>query len=206
MKETPILFSGPMVRAILEGRKIQTRRLAFKSVSKPDGFEADSETTFYCRPTPWFRRYEKWQAGHHELTLWVRETWANVNAIGSLARPNDAPQTVLYKATCHGVGQYRWRPSIQMPRWASRIDLRVTDMRLERLQDISEDDARAEGCGLYVAGHGWITETELHADPGYSNFISPRLGWEDLWKSIHGPGAWDSNPEVVVITFERIKP
>jgi hypothetical protein len=88
----------------------------------------------------------------------------------------------------------KWRPSIHMPRWASRITLRITDIRVERLQDISEDDARAEG----VFEPSEPVET-----------YGPRAGrvaFKMLWNHINGPGAWDENPWVWVISFERVKP
>jgi hypothetical protein len=88
----------------------------------------------------------------------------------------------------------RWRPSIHMPRWASRITLRITDIRVERLQDISEDDAKAEGVG--------------YKNPGYlpgtkGNWIG---SFAYLWNKINGPGAWEANPWVWVVAFERVKP
>jgi len=82
-----------------------------------------------------------------------------------------------------------------MPRWASRITLRITDVRVERLQDISEDDARAEGCEPV----GWIDETDV----GMSSY---REGFTRLWNTINGVGAWEANPWVWVIEFERVKP
>jgi hypothetical protein len=95
----------------------------------------------------------------------------------------------------------RPKPSIHMPRWASRLTLTVTDARVQRLQEISEADAVAEGAGFYVPGHGFITEADLRADPGYSNFLAPRMGFEAIWASIHGPDAWDANPWVAALTF-----
>jgi hypothetical protein len=89
----------------------------------------------------------------------------------------------------------RWRPSIHMPRWASRITLRITDIRVERLQDISEDDARAEGVKpLDYAAH--------HVADG----CGARIAFEQLWNTINGPGAWEANPWVWVVAFERVKP
>lgn len=91
--------------------------------------------------------------------------------------------------------EIRWRPSIHMPRWASRITLEVKSVRVERLQDISEDDAGAEGCEQV----GWIDETDV----GMSSY---REGFARLWNRINGSGAWEANPWVWVLSFERVKP
>jgi hypothetical protein len=85
----------------------------------------------------------------------------------------------------------KWRPSIHMPRWASRITLKITDVRVERLQDITEDDARAEGC----------KETHLYNDLYFTAYAQ----FGELWGSINGPGSWDENPWVWALEFEVIK-
>jgi len=162
MSEKPILFSAPMVRAILEGRKTQTRRAAHVSVPVP---LADAA-----------RRCPYWAD-----TLWVRETWFSPpkphNDCLGYAADNDFP---------HGVA-YRMRPSIHMPRTASRITLRVTSVRFERLQDISWNDALAEG----VRANGVLP-------------WSPVDAFRELWDSINFDRApWRSNPWVWVIEFER---
>jgi hypothetical protein len=131
--------------------------------------------------------------------LWVRETWTQYPI-----ELNPEPCDAWYKATSNGPPPpFKWRPSIHMPRWASRITLRITDIRVERLQDISEDDARAEGAMRHDGGtywhSGWRHDySDVHAD-AYSSFAR-------LWNNINGPGAWGANPWVWAISFERVKP
>lgn len=175
--------------------KTETRRLAWtgKKAADGEGF----------RPSPW----QKVKAGDR---LWVRENafydwktncWRyradDISMLGTIGRhelerptPNRWPLGV-----CN---------SIHMPRWASRLTLIVTAVKTERLQDITEADARAEGCGLYVPGHGWITRDELRADPGYSNFLAARMGFSLIWEMLYGRDSWESNPWVVAISFRPV--
>lgn len=143
MKERPILFSGEMVRAILEGRKTQTRRVikpqpdsARNSVFVKSGFETKHGYEIKC---PY---------GQPGDRLWVRETWGLWDT-----DPKDGPERakIFYRATDENrrdLRYQRWRPSIHMPRWASRINLEITNIRIERVQDITEEDAKAEGLFL----------------------------------------------------------
>lgn len=186
MTERPIIFSGPMVRAILDGRKSQTRRV--------------------LKPQPhWVRdRVMVWKnrAGllhtHSGLAkpgdkLWVRETWTQ-----PAYRPSTAgidPDLVLYRADHPEIDTVRWRPSIHMPKWAARIWLTVTEVRVQRVQDISEEDARAEG----VPGTWAIDESGNRS-------LSHRLRFSQVWDSIHGPGAFERNDWVAAISFERAQP
>jgi len=200
MTERPILFSAEMVRAILDGRKTQTRR-KMKVQPWPDAIvtvEHYHQTVIdRCgdmQPGPeifgahWDDECGlRCPYGAPGDLLWVRETWFDPQMDGG---------RVLYAADKPDVHPiHRRRPSIHMPRWASRIMLRITDVRVERLQAISEDDARAEGCEPV----GWIDETDV----GMSSY---REGFSRLWNDINGPGAWDANPYVWVISFERVKP
>jgi hypothetical protein len=175
MKERPILFGGPMVRAILDGSKTQTRRVAkeFDEMPNLDGILQR------------FPRQNGCPYGTPGDRLWVRETWAHER--DGTGCPDDTG--VLYRATDPGWDDegtgLRWRPSIFMPRIASRILLEITDVRVQRLQEISEEDARAEGC-----------------EP----FACPRDRFQGLWDTIHGSGAWHANPWAWAITFRRIQP
>lgn len=152
MAERPIIFSGPMVLAILAGRKTQTRRPVKPGATKcPYGSPGDA--------------------------LWVRETWR-------CRKLPDCQQEIDYKADHYDSWHYQWRPSIFMARAASRIKLRITGIRKERLQEISDANAVAEGVLPFEA----------------------RSGFMELWDRIYatkGQG-WDTNPRVWVITFERI--
>lgn len=200
MKERPILMSAPMVRAILAGTKTQTRRVVKPQPSwVADPFvpfksdDADPESIILC---PY---------GQPGDRLWVRENfsgpWCMETQDGSAAVPPSKwglGSRIWYWAD--GEPSYgdwtRPRPSIHMPRWASRITLEVTGVRVERLQDISVADAIAEGVNIHPDHHGKPRESIYSAVEAY----------RDLWEQINGPGSWDANPLVWVVEFERIKP
>jgi hypothetical protein len=216
MTERPIIFSAEMVRAILAGRKTQTRR-----VMKLTSLGHIKAPIMYGRHKPDNpRALAACPYGAPGDTLWVREAVAHGEGLkyhvaykadsqcGAWGWDGDGNPLfsshghVLEGDAGRAVGNYgmhrygkRWTPSIHMPRWASRITLRITDVRVERLQDISEDDARAEGCEPV----GWIDETDV----GMSSY---REGFTRLWNTINGVGAWEANPWVWVIEFERVKP
>jgi hypothetical protein len=185
MKERPILFSAPMVRAILDGRKTQTRRKI-----KPGDWSVEAHTME--TDWPYLPHYltdgaavpVKCPYGNPGDRLWVRETWANER--DGTGCPDDTG--ILYRATDPGWDDedtgLRWRPSIFMPRRASRITLEITDVRVQRLQDISDDDSRAEG---YDRSHAF-----------------PREWFALLWESINGTGSWAANPWVWAITFRKL--
>jgi hypothetical protein len=126
--------------------------------------------------------------------LWVRETWGD-------GEENNCEPGVYYRATDPAWDEeetgFRWKPSIHMPRWASRITLEVTGVRVERLNDISEADAETEGCRAEV-----ISGTAGYDDQGV---ISAVEKFRELWESINGPGSWAENPWVWVVEFERIE-
>ena len=209
MSERPILFSGEMVRAILDGRKTQTRRVmkvqpwpeSTVDVGPYHPHIVDQHGESHPGPATFGAVWDHQNVvngGNAHLRcpygapgdlLWVRETWAQYPI-----ELNPQPCDAWYKATSNGPPTpFKWRPSIHMPRWASRITLEVKSVRVERLQDISEDDARAEGWP------GPVTET------GFS-IASPLAWFANVWTSINAPGAWEANPWVWVIEFERVKP
>jgi hypothetical protein len=221
-KERPILFSASMVRAILEGRKSQTRRVAKRipwigavnpNFSQARAFSnagefriAGSEemtTGFRCpygQPGDrlWLRERHAFETkgacalgGTHYESPWF---WADADEYGLLGHDGQGP---IYTE------ELRWRPSIHMPRSASRILLEVTDVRVERLQAISEDDAIAEG----VPSHATAVERQESYGPMKGPwFERPQAGaYACLWESINGPGSWDANPWVWAITFRRIE-
>lgn len=226
MSVRPILMSGPMVRAILEGRKTQTRRIV-KPQPYSNGFHFDGRDILcYCDDLPpsamlmdvrhgGRRLYttsnlEGWDAscpfGVPGDLLWVRETFSGPHCMDAHHHSFAVPpskwgksSTIWYWADGNPMdGDWtRPRPSIHMPRWASRITLRITDVRVERVQDISEADARAEGCS------GWYSP--MHPDHGSTDGRTPAEEYRELWGSINGPGSWDANPWVWAISFSVIR-
>ncbi|MEO1108290.1 MAG: hypothetical protein AAFX90_10240 [Pseudomonadota bacterium] len=189
MTDHPILFSGPMVRALLEGRKTQTRR-----VLKPQPQESwhSPQVSTGLRSVSWTSGEGYVQdcrvPAHVGDRLWVRETH------GFEARL-DLPkgQKVKYRAT-NGLAlppDSGWKPSIHMPRWASRLTLTVTDVRVQRLQDISEEDAKAEGAGSLTSNM-----------PGVES-VSHVQSFQKLWDSLNADRGfgWQANPWIVAYTF-----
>lgn len=200
MKERPILFSGPMVRAILEGRKTVTRRVV---KPQPDflGSMVDPNTPFKTLDAGLHARITC-PHGQPDDRLWVREAWAADAQVDAIA-PRDLSQgePIWYPADfsvrqtgCSMISKGRGRPSIHMPRWASRILLEITAVRVERLQDITEDQAIAEGIDTHPMGF-------------YGNgCITAGGAFLELWESINGDGSWAANPWVWVIEFRRVTP
>jgi hypothetical protein len=194
--ERPILFSAPMVRAILAGRKTQTRRPI-----KPQPVNVVGELKtggMWLVDTKWHIACPYGKPGDR---LWVRETWHGGN--GSSGQP--APGYVSYRADGEMMEFFRkkgnrWRSPIHMPRWASRIILEVESVRVERLQDITSDDALAEGVDTnpdsYIA--------TIDGKPAKTVAISAAYAFGYLWDSIHGRGAWKANPWVWVAGFKRV--
>ncbi|MFT4267856.1 MAG: hypothetical protein QM586_11660 [Xenophilus sp.] len=203
-KERPIIFSGAMVRALLAGTKTQTRRVASKAVRHPDLGNLYTPGALVLEREPQHVIERCCPYGRPGDRLWVREATVRVEdhgytgpvyvesedgracLDGGLApAPDDCTEVEPY--------ELRIRPSIHMPRWASRITLEITGVRVERLQDISIADAMAEGVE--------------HARPtlaGLPPCLEWRYAYEDLWNDIHGPRAWDANPWVWVVEFKKL--
>ncbi|MCW2242211.1 hypothetical protein [Azospirillum canadense] len=193
-RDLPIIFSAPMVRALLDGRKTQTRRIL---KPQPETFLDEHGEALPIgllhvegdpRPRVTIGRVVTLQEVRYAVgdRLWVREAWANI-APGIYYRATDE------RAAPAGT---KWRPSIHMPRWASRITLVVEGVRVQQLQDISPDDAQAEGvqkCHL-----NWSADGETFGG-------TPRDAFSALWDSINGPSAWDANPAIVALTFRVIR-
>lgn len=190
MKERPILFSTPMIKAILEGRKTMTRRLLKQQPLDIMPMNAPNEwvTLDTKEPTP-HGKIIKCRFGVPGDCLWVRETWSYATDFGN------STDHIFYRASYKNGGIYddveRWKPSIYMPRHASRITLEITNVRIERLQDITEEDAIKEGCAHTGLG---VSADEIE---------SAREQFEKLWDSINGKKyPWNSNPYVWVIEFQ----
>ena len=188
----PILFSTPMVRAILDGRKTQTRRV-IKIDDAPENWKKSIAGTSIVRTSPYDAKLSRYAPGD---ILWVRETWTPfcVNKTSCrnsiLAHPDYCYKATVDKDCVDKLG-CKWRPSIHMPRAAARIFLRVTNVRAERLQEISEANAIKEG----------LIRTILDG----AVFISAKGHFRVLWDSLNAKSGygWDTNPWVWVIGFER---
>jgi len=200
-REIPILFTGPMVRAILEGRKTQTRRIVQNLLwdddhNLPCMIAEDGPLAF---PERFYDGTIKCPYGSTGDRLWVREAWARV-IVGN-------EFDYLYRADHHtGIekknGDQKWKPSIHMPKVACRLMLEVTSVRVERVQKISEADAIAEGC-IKLPASGRITDTK-GGQYGGRIWTTAREWYSELWGKINGPDSWTSNPFVWVIEFRRL--
>ncbi len=214
-KERPIIFSTPMVRALIEGRKTQTRRVVNMPIASdaedvfvwyagelrkaPNGCAEDGLYEYTPRGLAYLGRCPFGNVGDR---LWVREKFGYANSRDYrviVYAADDSARTILAEGgedgdPC-GTGKRvdgprrgpvdRWRSPIYMPRWASRLTLTITDRRVERLQDISPEDVNAEGASPAPV---------MHKREGDAVFAA-------LWDSINGSGAWDANPWVWAITF-----
>lgn len=253
MTERPILFSGEMVRAILEDRKTQTRRIVklpadvtegprywTTPTGRPQEGYADPGVNYW---TPSGNHIDRCPYGFRGDHLWVRETWQDVHPLqvaeGRYSQEGRAgipgPPIVQYRTIYRADGEYPrihfnhpdgthvddrpyrsvctgedctrshlhpeeafhgWTPSIYMPRWACRLTLEITEIRVARLQDISEDDAIAEGCDA----------VSMDAVPRQATW-SRKQDFAQLWDSLNAKRApWNSNPWVWVVSFRRVRP
>lgn len=200
LKTRPILFSGAMVRAILSGSKTQTRRVVKPCKKYLPELSIVEEFVHGPVDEVWtaFRKDAEGDNeplggivcpfGQEGCKLWVRETHAIVDSAPYADGQSD--ETALYKADWKEGIQPRWRPSIHMPRWASRITLEVASVRVERLQEISETDAVAEGVKTLPAPQWRSTWRDTYCE---------------LWEQINGPGSWQSNSWVWVVEFKRVE-
>lgn len=203
--DKPILFSAPMVRAILDGRKTQTRRIIPERVLwKWTGRDEHIADLVNAAP---------FKVG---TRLWVKEAWWRPVDFFYPRGPWKRGGTTFVRYAVDDAhtainmdrAQYdqimRMKPgkksSLHMPRWASRITLEVTDVRVQRLQEISEEDAKAEGVAGYLSAY---TRHPGQADPG--KWLA-REEFEAIWERINGTGSWAANPWVWAYTFRRVKP
>lgn len=187
MRERPILFSGPMVRAILNGQKTVTRRVVKSDWIQSDRAPLETSTGVF----------HFWCSGEHVCPygipgdrLWVREAWASIRVVQA---PDQ--EWVVYREgdnrTDYGGP---WKPSIHMRRRDSRILLEIVAVRVERLQDITEEQALAEG----------VASCEQDLDPD-GNCYTPVELFSILWSSINGTDSWNANPWVWVVEFKRVE-
>ena len=220
MKDRPILFSAPMVRALLDGSKTQTRRVVKPKAAEDlewfggkDGADDDRKTNeILCQRSVedglqiWNFDYPEegsvvivFPYGQPGDRLWVREAWKAHTTFDNLP-PRDIPQThVWYMADKGYKAESRHRQGMFMPRWASRITLEITSVRVERLQDISAADAQAEGIVPDGDGGWHLADTRHYMGDPISSYAS-------LWEYINGPDSWEANPWVWVIEFKVVTP
>lgn len=232
IKERPILFSAPMVRAILAGEKTVTRRALNATAVRDIGYGArlsecyDLPTSGPIDENSLSYIIDFCPYGQPGDRLWVRESFWHAGAWVPTYPEDDSGEwsgtrRVHYRADGAPPNEpnhhypnnlrngaysaadpakiWRTRPSIHMPRWASRILLEITSVRVERLQTITDEQCVAEGCGVGAAAIG----VKLTVPPGAS---LPRTMFAELWKSINGASAWDANPWVWVVEFKRVTP
>lgn len=206
--ERPILFSGPMVRAILQGTKTQTRRII-----KPQPPSKAHPFFIVCSS-------DKKDEGKWRFTRNIDHLSGTV--LGPIACPYGKPGDLLWVREAHALSanpglkpwyrldhpeacgsgprvDIKWRPSIHMPRWASRITLEITRVRVQKLKAISDADAREEGITDYC-GKWWDGSPVV-----CGNWSGPTMAYQGLWQSIHGPGSWEANPWAWVVEFRRIE-
>ncbi|PAO24652.1 hypothetical protein [Enterobacter roggenkampii] len=219
MKERGMIFNGEMVRAIIDGRKTQTRRI-MKVQPKPCNHtnwpDYSPESQWKSYPNGWccavcangttidHRHHAKGITcpfGAVGDRIWVRETWAEAGAGApdlKLYRANYPEHVPTHYENVPPADEIRWTPSIHMPRWASRITLEITGVRVELVQSISQADAIAEGAPL---SHPSIDAvSQQHGFPDFS-----RSWFGQTWQSIYGAESWQANPWVWVIEFKRIE-
>ena len=195
MKERGMIFNAEMVRAILDGRKTQTRRIVSdRHLNLIDvgsqigecyplecGIDHENSQSYYREHCPFGKPGDR---------IWVRETFG------------DCGERLVYRADNDDGAQCkvkRWTPSIHMPRWASRITLEITGVRVELLNSISQEDAQAEGMELT----GW---RPTYSDPDTGGEVwTPYDNFAQLWESIYGEESWQANPWVWVIEFRRVE-
>ncbi|SQC34248.1 hypothetical protein [Kluyvera cryocrescens] len=238
MKERGMIFNGEMVRAILDGRKTQTRRIVKPQpeLTKGSGFSWNGAlygVGSNDRETNRNFAHVKCPHGKPGDRIWVRETWSQLgNEDGCAIDWNDelvkggGPEAArIYRASCEQKpGNYglwsipddafwkphtdnmefegAWRPSIHMPRWASRILLEITDVRVEQLSEISEEDAAKEG--ISPAGDLLPAYPGTYLTPK-GDFSTAKVAFQRLWESIYGEDNWKASPWVWVIEFKRVE-
>lgn len=203
MTDKPIDFRAPSVLAAIDGRKTQ-HRLVLKSQPSPENTVVGDSV---MGPRALLAR------ARHKIgdRLYVREAWMHKRYRMDNSEPVPAFGAIYRSDGCYE-GLRGWKPSATMPRWASRLTLTVTDVRVQRLQEISEADAVAGGATMRLECSGFRNQ-----NPGWSMdwarsdagelqdsdiaLHDPQMAFANLWNSLHGPDAWDENPWIVALTF-----
>lgn len=223
-----------MVRALLDGRKTQTRRVVKHqfdaednvreccNIIKPEGWQGTGHSGLWAHEGDYDESPRCCPQGIPGDRLWVKETFApspehprcrvayqaDLKSYGldnGIARQTEDsmgcvyPSPIINPKKPWGDSKGGWKPSIFMPRWASRITLEITGVRVDRLQEISEADAKAEGIEPLDRPGFWKV---YNCKQGFTTY--PKVSYESLWESINGPGSWEKNPWVWVIEFRKL--
>lgn len=206
MTDRPIIFSAPMIRALLDGRKTQTRRILKPQPMEDRGMWfwrdfAFCDKSFVISSGQEIARQIRYAPGD---CLWVRETW-KPHSIYADRAPRDIPNSKIFYRADDGYApsNMKWVPPIHMPRWASRLTLIVESVKVERLQEISEEDAWAEG--IEAVDGLFDDEIRALADEYGISIEDARTTFAALWESIRGKRAWAANPWVIAISFRVVK-
>jgi len=207
MADKPILFSAPMVRALLAGTKTQTRRLLKKPKWADSGsdFELEADGPYIVAAATGCTAKVPLRIAAGDR-LWVKENFA-IAPTSAWALPKtvsaDPDMAAYYRADFDRSGKPRWKPSIHMPRWASRIALLVTEVRVQRLQEISDADAIAEGIHRFPSTGGPLIGFgyDPKGTPGYRVRDTASEAYGQLIDHLHGDGTWSANPWVAAYTF-----
>jgi len=219
MKEHPILYSTPMVQSIISDLKDMTRR----EIKPQPIIDNESGYVFWKNFQLDIHNWKeelisKCPFGCIGDILWVREIFANVkfkpsakgNNRGIVIPDYTNTDRIIYKADELDLTKlmypcFNWKPSIFMPKSACRIRLQITDIKVERLQDISEEDAKKEGISKFNHGYTGSPKGVLYKDYKYNTHtLSPKESFKSLWQSINGKESWLNNPFVWVISFKKI--
>lgn len=203
MKERPILMTPENAQKVFDGTKAQTRRIVkrtdtgwVKAIGSPKNWHLDDHDAIQACPF-----------GQPGDRLWIREAWSPCDECSmGMYKGQGVMNCPCCDASTAGL---KFTPSIHMPRWACRTVVRLTDVRVERLQEISEEDAISEGVALLEGSYnpddytGIWKNYSLHETAEYWN--SPRDSYRSLWESINGHGSWERNDWVWVLTIKLVK-
>ena len=200
MKETGLMFKAPLVRAMLEERKAQTRRIA-KPVRHPDLGNVYSPGALVLEHEPQHVINRACPYGQPGDRIYVRETFSHFERNENFKEGCEC----FYRADGECVALQPWRPAIHMPKWAARITLEVTSVRVERLNNISESDCWAEGIEEVIHDFDDASQCDMAKRLGCSIEEAKPL-YAQLWEQINGPRSWDANPWVWVVNFTRVTP
>lgn len=227
MKTTPIIMNSEQVRALMDGKKTQTRHVIKEPCNGVTTDIEDGEACITNQNDEWVPRVSPF--GQQGDLMWVRETWGKVVMVELFGfSPGSRTEEIVYKAgrkvhrsvdrpeNSYSFDDWplsfvddttppKWRRSIHMPRWASRLTLKITGVRVERLQYISEEDAQAEGIERVGGGASCSPWRDYSNGKSNGSFSAPSSSYRSLWQSIYGYDSWESNPWVWVIEFEVIQ-